>query len=86
MKLPMSQMVLGAGFFLILSLLVVPLPAAVLDVFLSLSLTLGLVVLLLALFGISLSCGGHPANFGPSCRSEPWSSFHFESPPARLIF
>lgn len=50
MKLPVSQIVLGGTFFVILSLLVVPLPAAVLDIFLSLSLTLGLVVLLLALF------------------------------------
>jgi len=50
MKLPLSQIVLGAAFFFILALLVVPLPAAVLDLFLSLSLTLGLIVLLLAVF------------------------------------
>jgi len=50
MKLPMSQIVLGAAFFFILALLVVPMPAAVLDLFLSLSLTLGLIVLLLAVF------------------------------------
>ncbi len=49
-RFPISQMVLGASFFFILALLVVPLPSAVLDLFLSLSLTMGLVVLLLALF------------------------------------
>ncbi len=49
-KLPMSEMLLGGSFFFILALMVVPVPAAVLDVFLSLSLTLGLLVLLLALF------------------------------------
>ena len=49
-KLPVSQVLLGISFFLILALLVVPLPPAVLDLFLSLSLTLGLIVLLLALF------------------------------------
>ena len=47
---PMSEMLLGGSFFFILALMVVPVPASVLDVFLSLSLTLGLLVLLLALF------------------------------------
>ncbi|MFK7898694.1 MAG: flagellar biosynthesis protein FlhA [Myxococcota bacterium] len=47
---PMSEMLLGGAFFFILALMVVPVPASVLDVFLSLSLTLGLLVLLLALF------------------------------------
>lgn len=50
MKMPMNQVILGVSFFAILSLLVVPLPAFVLDFFLSLSLTMGLVVLMLALF------------------------------------
>ena len=50
MKLPLGQMLLAGSFFMILALLVVPLPAVVLDFFLSLSLTLGLLVLLLALF------------------------------------
>jgi len=50
MKVPLSQMLLAGSFFMILGLLVVPLPASVLDFFLSLSLTLGLLVLLLALF------------------------------------
>ncbi len=50
MKMPLGQMLLAGSFFLILGLLVVPLPAPVLDFFLSLSLTLGLLVLLLALF------------------------------------
>ncbi len=50
MKLGLSQTLLGASFFFILALLVVPLPAPVLDLFLSLSLTTGLIVLMLALF------------------------------------
>ncbi len=50
MKLPVNQLILGGAFFFILALLVVPLPAVVLDLFLSLSLTVGLLVLLLALF------------------------------------
>ena len=50
MKIPLGQALLGTSFFFIMALLVVPLPAAVLDFFLSLSLTLGLLVLLLALF------------------------------------
>ncbi len=49
-KLPLNQMLLAAGFFGIMALLVVPVPAVVLDIFLSLSLTTGLLVLLLALF------------------------------------
>ena len=49
-KLPLSQMLLAAAFFGIMALLVVPVPAVILDVFLSLSLTAGLLVLLLALF------------------------------------
>ncbi|MEZ4330185.1 MAG: flagellar biosynthesis protein FlhA [Myxococcota bacterium] len=49
-KLPLNQALLGAAFFSIMALLVVPLPAVVLDFFLSLSLTAGLLVLLLALF------------------------------------
>ncbi|MBY0400272.1 flagellar biosynthesis protein FlhA [Myxococcota bacterium] len=49
-KLPLNQILLGAAFFVIMALLVVPLPAVILDVFLSLSLTAGLLVLLLALF------------------------------------
>ena len=43
-------MLLAAAFFGIMALLVVPVPAVILDVFLSLSLTAGLLVLLLALF------------------------------------
>jgi flagellar biosynthesis protein FlhA len=49
-KIPLNQVLLGVGFFTIMALLVVPLPAVVLDVFLSLSLTSGLLVLMLALF------------------------------------
>ncbi|MFO0687152.1 MAG: flagellar biosynthesis protein FlhA [Myxococcota bacterium] len=49
-KIPMNQVLLGVAFFAIMALLVVPLPAVVLDVFLSLSLTTGLLVLLLSLF------------------------------------
>ena len=49
-KLPLSQMLLAAAFFGIMALLVVPVPAVILDIFLSLSLTAGLLVLLLALF------------------------------------
>ncbi len=49
-KLPLNQMLLAAGFFGIMALLVVPVPAVFLDIFLSLSLTTGLLVLLLALF------------------------------------
>ncbi len=49
-KLPLSQMLLAAAFFGIMALLVVPVPAVFLDIFLSLSLTSGLLVLLLALF------------------------------------
>jgi flagellar biosynthesis component FlhA len=40
-KIPLNQVLLGVGFFTIMALLVVPLPAVVLDVFLSLSLTSG---------------------------------------------
>ena len=49
-KIPVNQALLGVGFFVIMALLVVPVPAVVLDLFLSLSLTSGLLVLLLALF------------------------------------
>ncbi len=49
-KVPLNQVLLGVGFFGIMALLVVPVPAVVLDIFLSLSLTTGLLVLLLALF------------------------------------
>lgn len=50
MKLPLGQTLLAGSFFMIIGLLVLPLPAPVLDFFLSLSLTIGLLVLLLALF------------------------------------
>ena len=45
-----DDLILGFSFFWILALLVMPLPAGLLDVMLALSLTLGLLVLLVALF------------------------------------
>lgn len=50
MKLRSDEMVLGGAFFWILALLVVPLPPLALDFLLSLSLTLGLLILLVAIY------------------------------------
>ncbi len=50
MKTKTRELVLAGAFFWILALLIVPLPAVLLDLMLAVSLTLGIMILLLALF------------------------------------